>query len=328
MQLISIIIPVYKVEEYLAKCIESIISQTYKDIEIILVDDGSPDNCPVVCDEYAKKDSRIIVIHQKNSGVSSARNAGLMMAKGEYIGFVDGDDWIEPKMYEKMLENIISMNSQMCICTNYILNQKIISNSNLSCKCMNRIKSIENLFLSNFTTTLGTCLYSSKHIKGIYLNEAIYFWEDFEFQFRILSHLDKVSICHEAFYHYIQRENSANHQQMNDKKVTCLKISEPIKLYVQKNIPELYELSKELEIKFVKEILYSISGSRCLDKKYYILAKQISRKCLNDALKSNKTSKKNKISIILNAISPKLFYIYYKFARKIKHKIRTKIKLL
>lgn len=102
--MVSIIIPVYKVEKYLSKCIESILKQTYFDLELILVDDGSPDKCPEICDTYASKDERVVVIHQKNAGVSAARNAGLEKAKGEYIGFVDPDDWIAPEMYEKMIQ--------------------------------------------------------------------------------------------------------------------------------------------------------------------------------------------------------------------------------
>ena len=96
---ISVIVPVYKVEPYLRKCLDSIINQTYRNLQIILVDDGSPDNCGAICDEYASKDSRIEVIHEENGGVSAARNAGLKLAAGDYIGWVDSDDWIEPDMY-------------------------------------------------------------------------------------------------------------------------------------------------------------------------------------------------------------------------------------
>lgn len=100
---ISIIVPVYKTEKYLQRCVDSLLHQTFSDFEVLLVDDGSPDNCPAMCDEYAKKDSRIKVLHQKNGGVSSARNAGLEAAVGEYVTFVDSDDYVEPQMYEKML---------------------------------------------------------------------------------------------------------------------------------------------------------------------------------------------------------------------------------
>ena len=92
-KLISVIVPIYNVERYLEKCVNSILVQTYSNLEIILVDDGSPDNCPQLCDQLAKKDSRIVVVHKKNGGLSSARNAGIDIARGEYIGFVDSDDW-------------------------------------------------------------------------------------------------------------------------------------------------------------------------------------------------------------------------------------------
>lgn len=102
--LISIIVPIYRVESYLKECIESLLCQTLKEIEIILVDDGSDDKCPQICDDYAKVDNRIRVIHKKNGGLDSARKAGIAIAKGKYVGYVDGDDWVEPSMYEKMLE--------------------------------------------------------------------------------------------------------------------------------------------------------------------------------------------------------------------------------
>ncbi len=100
--MISVIVPIYKVEKYLRQCIESLIAQPLSDFEIILVDDGSPDSCPLICDEYAALDSRIKVVHKSNGGLVSARKAGFEASKGEYIGFVDGDDWIEPFMFEKM----------------------------------------------------------------------------------------------------------------------------------------------------------------------------------------------------------------------------------
>lgn len=114
--MISIIVPIYKIEKYINECIESILSQTYKDIEVILVDDGSPDNCPSICDEYANKDSRVKVIHKKNGGLMSARQAGLRAATGEYVTFVDGDDWIEPDMYEKFAEKIEKYHPDMLLC--------------------------------------------------------------------------------------------------------------------------------------------------------------------------------------------------------------------
>ena len=105
--LISVIVPVYRVEKYLDKCVQSILTQTYKNLEIILVDDGSPDRCPEMCDAYAAKDCRVIVIHKENEGLSAARNSGMGIAKGDYIGFVDSDDWIAPEMYEHLLNGFL-----------------------------------------------------------------------------------------------------------------------------------------------------------------------------------------------------------------------------
>ena len=116
MSLISIIVPIYNVEDYLCKCVDSILTQTYKNIEVILVNDGSIDNCGKICDEYALKDNRVKVIHKKNGGIADARNAGLEICCGDYIGFVDSDDWIAEDMYE-VLHDFASSNSlDVAIC--------------------------------------------------------------------------------------------------------------------------------------------------------------------------------------------------------------------
>ena len=115
-ELISVIIPVYKVEEYLDECVSSVVNQTYKNIEIILVDDGSPDNCPAMCDDWAKKDGRIRVIHKTNGGLSDARNAGLEIVSGDYIAFVDSDDYIKPDMIEKLHTAIRREDADIAAC--------------------------------------------------------------------------------------------------------------------------------------------------------------------------------------------------------------------
>ena len=114
--LISVIVPIYKVEPYIRQCIDSIINQTYKNLEIILVDDGSPDGCPQICDEYATKDTRVIVIHKENGGLSSARNAGLEIATGDYIAFVDSDDWLDFTMYERLYDVAVKTDSDITTC--------------------------------------------------------------------------------------------------------------------------------------------------------------------------------------------------------------------
>ena len=114
--LISVIIPVYKVEEYLCRCVDSVLAQTYTNMEIILVDDGSPDHCPAMCDEYARQDSRVKVIHQENEGLSGARNAGIDMAQGQWLAFVDSDDYLEADFLERLYQACVDTGSDMSVC--------------------------------------------------------------------------------------------------------------------------------------------------------------------------------------------------------------------
>ena len=113
--LISIIIPIYKVEPYLRRCLDSVVNQTYTNLEIILIDDGSPDGCPQICDEYAAKDNRIVVIHKKNGGLSEARNTGLDICKGEYVTFIDSDDWAKKNYIETLLDIAAKENADIAI---------------------------------------------------------------------------------------------------------------------------------------------------------------------------------------------------------------------
>lgn len=116
MPIISVIVPIYGVEAYLDRCVKSIVDQTYSNLEIILVDDGSPDNCPAMCDAWAEKDSRIKVIHKENGGLSDARNAGMAVATGKLVGFVDSDDWISPDMYWLLYERMVTDGSDIAAC--------------------------------------------------------------------------------------------------------------------------------------------------------------------------------------------------------------------
>lgn len=125
-ELVSVIVPIYGVDDYLSKCVDSIINQTYKNLEIILVDDGGKDKCPEICDEYAGKDGRIKVIHKKNGGLSDARNAGIDIAKGEYFVFIDSDDWVETTMVEHLLAACKKYNVKMAACGRYVTDGTVI----------------------------------------------------------------------------------------------------------------------------------------------------------------------------------------------------------
>lgn len=146
--MISIIVPIYNVERFLRNCVDSILKQTYRNIELILVDDGSPDDCPTICDYYASQDNRVKVIHQNNKGLSSARNAGLKIAKGEYISFIDGDDFIHDNYFEIMYKEIIETKSDISICL-YCREEKMLSDELVDNMTTMDSCQFENYYLNN-----------------------------------------------------------------------------------------------------------------------------------------------------------------------------------
>lgn len=210
---ISVIVPIYNVEKYLRRCIDSIINQTYKNLEIILVNDGSPDNCGVICDEYSNKDERIKVIHKKNGGLSDARNAGLEIATGSYIGYVDSDDWIEPNMYEDLINVISYEDSDIASCmVNKIWDEKDVINvkyeDELNIITLNTEDALAELIKEKLLTqTVWNKLYRREIISDI-IFEYGKFHEDEFWSYRIIANAKKISIINKGYYNYFQRDTS------------------------------------------------------------------------------------------------------------------------
>lgn len=173
--LISIIVPVYKVEQYLDECVQSIRSQTYTNLEIILVDDGSPDRCPKMCDDYAKQDSRIKVIHKNNGGLSSARNAGLEIMTGDYFGFVDSDDYIDKKMCEILYNNINEFTQISACCIYQIEEKEKITPLNPYCEhntYYQGVSYLESILQNSFHPSVCYRLYSSEFFGHLRFKEG------------------------------------------------------------------------------------------------------------------------------------------------------------
>lgn len=251
--LISLIIPVYKVEKYLEKCIQSVINQTYENLQIILVDDGSPDNCGKICDEYAKKDHRIEVIHKSNGGLSDARNKGLEIAKGEYIGFVDSDDYIEADMYEVLYNLLKQYNADVSICNFYTVSQGKISikNADNGINEYNRIEILKEILLDKNVQSYAW----NKLYKKELFDEIKYpigkKYEDIGTTFYLLEKCNKVVVTGKSEYYYINRQDSI----VNN--VTESTITDYIELimqrydYIEENIKELSSYNKD----YLKRIL-------------------------------------------------------------------------
>lgn len=209
--LISVIVPIYKVENYLPKCIESILNQTYGNLEIILVDDGSPDKCGEICDDYALRDKRIIVIHKENGGLSSARNAGIDIAKGEYFGFVDSDDYIEPFMYEKLLSAILENKCKLSVCNvNYVFDggKVIPKNTSEQDKVLGFKEAITEMNTYRiFDMGAWSKLYHRELFEAVRFPEGK-LSEDFFVMYKIFDMAQTVAYVSTPCYNYLQRQSS------------------------------------------------------------------------------------------------------------------------
>ncbi len=216
-ELVSVIIPVYKVEDYLDRCVQSVVNQTYKNIEIILVDDGSPDNCPAMCDEWAEKDSRIKVIHKKNGGLSDARNYGLDAADGEYISFVDSDDYVADHMIQKLYDTMQTDKSDLAM-TNYLCFDDNGSNFNYENKLpiQNGIINKEEAFKTLFGDYHWHYVIACSKLYKRFLFDGFRFpygklHEDLHTTHLIFDKCSLISLVHEPLYYYYQNNSSITH---------------------------------------------------------------------------------------------------------------------
>lgn len=248
-ELVSIIVPIYNVEKYLEQCIDSILNQSYKNLEIILVDDGSPDNCGKICDRYAKSDKRIKVIHKKNGGLSEARNFGLDIARGEYIVFVDSDDYINVHMIKILLENIKKYSTDIVICNfNCFENINVVERNlskNIKIGIYNNIDIIKEYFLSS---PMELVVAWNKIYKRKLFDKDTYFpinrlYEDLATSYKLYFKAQKICILDNRLYYYRKRDNSITNS-ISKKNIEDL-IS---------TIKESYILAKNYKLDLDKEV--------------------------------------------------------------------------
>ncbi len=226
MNLVSIIVPIYKTEKYLNKCIDSIVNQTYKHLEIILVDDGSPDHCPQMCDAWAKKDERIQVIHKKNGGLSSARNTAIDIISGEYVIFVDSDDWIDLDMVASMLEFAETNDADIVSGGFYFERTDGTSSVQTFSKRLYIDREIaQNLLLDSIRPEVCSKLYRSELVKQFRFDETIKYAEDLPYNFYLMLQAKKLFSTGIPCYHYLQNSgNSITTPYITDARATSWKI--------------------------------------------------------------------------------------------------------
>lgn len=242
MDLISVIVPVFKVEKYLDRCVQSIAEQTYRDLEIILVDDGSPDNCPAMCDAWAEKDGRIRVIHKENGGGAQARNAGLDLASGDYIAFADSDDCLLPEMYASLMDVIRQTGCDIAECGYHAFEgdllptDTIVSGSHQLFTAEEALK--ENIRDFVCRQLVWNKLYRRSVLQDVRFVEGRFIDDEF-FTYRALGNARKVAVIPEKFYCYRQQQGSVMHQGYSLKRLDAVDAKLCRMQYAAENYPAL-----------------------------------------------------------------------------------------
>ena len=263
---ISVIVPVYKVEAYLDRCVESIVNQTTRNLEIILVDDGSPDHCGAMCDAWAFRDDRIKVIHKENGGLSDARNAGLQMASGAYISFVDSDDWIHPEFLERLYNAAVLHGADLAACDIRIVNpgdegnDEVVQGESIPYAAEQAIETLTNGV--GFRAVAWNKLYSASLLLGESFPVGKYHEDEF-FTYRILDKARRLAYVDAQLYFYLQRPGSIM-QTVSVKHLDLLDAYlERMELFREK-YPRLYRKDKVMfcvtYVSFYRDALHSRSS--------------------------------------------------------------------
>lgn len=322
MPTISIIVPVYNIEQYLSKCIGSILNQTFDDFELILVNDGSKDNSREICNNYAKVDKRIKVFHKENGGVSSARNLGLDMATGKYVGFVDGDDIIHKEMYFILYSNIIRHNSEIAVCEEKEIEDvtekyDVSYVENFEIEVLDNRSALENLYkIKNIFAHPVNKIYDGKIFNDIRYPEGKIYEDQFVAP-QILHKASRIVYVKSKLYFYIQREGSIVNSKFSPEKfdkVYALECNH--KFFAQINECKLMNIAQK---KYVDTLIWSDYIARKelvgIEKELDKLKKSLSEN-MKSIFKNPLISKKQKIMLMLYCFNPSLHYKIINSIRK------------
>lgn len=246
---ISIIVPIYNVEQYLDKCVESLVNQTYKNLEIILVDDGTKDKSGEMADLWSIKDERIKVIHKENGGLSDARNAGMKIATGDYIAFVDSDDWINYKMYEILISNLEKYNADISACSfkKVYENRKVELNKIIDKNIykFNAEEALEDLINEGkLKQIVWNKLYNKKLIENIYFENGKIHEDEF-WTYQVLSKTNNIVYTERQLYYYLQRPGSIMNKSFSIKRLDALEARNNRLKYIKEKFPKLQLQAKK-----------------------------------------------------------------------------------
>lgn len=281
--LISIIVPVYRAEKYLNKCIESLINQTYTNLEIILIDDGSPDNCADICKTYCEQDKRVKYFCQENQGVSAARNKGIKLAQGKYLGFCDADDYVDLDMYEVLYKLNVENNADISIISSYYnINGKIQDyKDNDKIESFSNVEAIKEMFLGKkFAGHLWNKLFRRELFEGLYLNENIAICEDLLLLWDLIFRSKKIVFQDIHKYYYVENEGSAIYS-FKETSWTVQEASNQLYIKTMTFLPKLQYYAQMSKIALNVWLAEVLVKSKKLNSKNYLRIKKDIDDCVN-----------------------------------------------
>lgn len=314
--LISIIIPVYNAEKHIGRCIESVMNQTHQCLEIILVDDGSTDSSLEICEKYAKKDERIRVLHKENGGPSSARNYGLKKCCGEYIGFIDADDYIEKEMYEELLCAAVKHNTVISMCGYYRISgeEKNFSGIYEEIEVISNKQLMKDIYTFKYMGVLWNKLFKKSLFfcenEMILFDESIHFCEDVLMLTVLTKNSSDIAYCNKGLYNYVISLESLCHDKISEKKLTMFHAMDCIAEQCCESFPSLVKYANYFALSYKIEMLLQLEDSDMVTNKKEWIATV--KKELRSHSKDSDFNMKLKLFIACN------FSFVYKWKKKLK----------
>lgn len=322
MPLISVIVPVYKVEKYLQRCVDSIRAQTYRNLEIILVDDGSPDDCGTLCDRFAVQDERIRVIHKENGGLSSARNAGIDIARGEYLGFVDSDDWIEHTMYETLLAAALRENVKLVCGGRYDFSERTGERTVGLCPKREEVISGEELTRRIFTWNgLDSAAWDKLYHRSLFASIRYPLGrinEDIPTTYRLALLAGKAAMVAVPVYNYLHRAGSITTASVSEKNFHLTENTALVYDHICREYPALKPEARYLRVWTLAHLIQRLekAGQEQVHREKYLALKKDIRGHLGFILTTPYLGFKQRLTWLLLAVGA------YNTLQKLYHRIR------
>jgi len=313
-QIVSVIIPIYNSSIFLSECIESVITQTYENLEIILVNDGSTDNSIDICNNYKKIDKRIIVINQKNCGVSCARNNGLNKSIGEYIYFLDSDDYIDKELISKFIKKVKESGLNIVALLPYTIKKTLMINKEQD--ILSSSIALRNIIKLKFPTSLWAYFYERKVLLNEQLDNDIFFFEDLEFNVRILSKVNFISIIREKLYTYRAHNNNTNSRGLTPQKLQSYYEIDKVKKLLEENESYVESNYNSFKAHFLVSLIISTFRSKETSLFFKKNLKIETKKIISLICFDYKINLFYKIFLISYFFLPKITTFSYKLSKK------------